>query len=301
MQLPLVVTDVRGCREVVEDGENGFVVPPRDPSALVKAIRRLGDDPELRRHMGDASGRLARWSFDERRVVDLVLATYDDIAQQKHLSERDRHVRPRRRLFARALKRAVDIIGSATLLVVAAPLMAVIAFGVRVTMGRPVLFRQVRPGRHGRLFTILKFRTMRDAADAHGGQLPDAERVTIFGRMLRTTSLDELPELWNVLRGDMSLVGPRPLLVEYLEHYDATQRRRHDVRPGITGWSQLHGRNDQSWGQRFALDVWYVDNWTIGLDARIVARTLPAVLRRHGITEPGHASKPRFTRTVIAQ
>jgi lipopolysaccharide/colanic/teichoic acid biosynthesis glycosyltransferase len=186
------------------------------------------------------------------------------------------------------VKRAVDVVGAAVGLVVAAVPMAVIAVAIRVSMGRPVLFAQVRPGLGGEVFTLYKFRTMR------AGSGPDAERITRVGRFLRATSLDELPELWNVLRGDMSLVGPRPLLVEYLDRYSPEQARRHEVRPGITGLAQVSGRNASTWPERLALDVRYVDERSLGLDVRILARTVRAVLRREGISADGHATMPRF-------
>ena len=179
------------------------------------------------------------------------------------------------------LKRAVDMVGSAVGLALAAVPMAVIAVAVRATMGAPVLFRQVRPGRHGELFELVKFRTMRS------GDGDDAERLTRLGRWLRATSLDELPELWNVLRGDMSLVGPRPLLVEYLDLYSPEQARRHEVRPGLTGLAQVAGRNLLDWDERFALDVRYVEERSLALDLRILGRTVLAVLRREGISGGG--------------
>jgi sugar transferase EpsL len=172
--------------------------------------------------------------------------------------------------------------------------MGLIALLVWRTMGRPVLFRHVRPGLHGKPFVMYKFRTMRDLRDAEGKLLPDEARLTPFGRWLRTTSLDELPELVNVLRGEMSLVGPRPLLMEYLDRYTPEQARRHEVKPGITGWAQIHGRNNLSWDERFKLDVWYVDNWSLWLDVKILWRTLWMVLRREGISAQGHATMPRF-------
>jgi lipopolysaccharide/colanic/teichoic acid biosynthesis glycosyltransferase len=177
------------------------------------------------------------------------------------------------------------VIGSAVGLVVLAPLLAGIALAVRMTMGSPVLFRQVRPGYQGRLFRMVKFRTMRDAIDPDGRPAPDAQRLTRLGRLLRSTSLDELPELWNALKGDMSLVGPRPLLPEYLPLYTPEQARRHDVRPGITGWAQVNGRNAISWEQKLALDVWYVDHRSLWLDLRIVLLTLKKVLVREGINQ----------------
>jgi len=193
------------------------------------------------------------------------------------------------------LKRTFDIVLAAIALTAAAPLLLVLALLVRIRLGSPVLFRQERPGRQARRFTLVKFRTMTAARDdATGGLASDAVRLTPFGRWLRATSLDELPELWNILRGDMSFVGPRPLLVSYLERYSPEQARRHDVRPGLTGWAQIHGRNAQTWEDRLALDVWYVDHRSFALDLRIIARTLLMVLRREGISAPGDATMPEF-------
>lgn len=186
------------------------------------------------------------------------------------------------------LKRTIDVAVSAGALVVAALPMGVIALAIRRSMGRPVLFRQERPGLDGRPFELVKFRTMRD------GDGPDGARLTPLGRLLRATSLDELPELWNVLRGDLTLVGPRPLLPRYLDRYSPTQARRHEVRPGLTGLAQVHGRNATTWDERLALDVTYVDTWTNGGDLRILARTAWQVLRREGISAEGHATMPEF-------
>jgi sugar transferase EpsL len=174
------------------------------------------------------------------------------------------------------------------------PVALATAAAIRVSMGTPVLFRQVRPGRDGRTFELLKFRTMRDARDGIGRLLPDAERLTSVGKFIRSTSLDELPQLWNVLRGDMSLVGPRPLLVQYLSRYDARQAQRHAVLPGITGWAQIRGRNALSWPEKFALDVWYVENWSLTLDFRILLETLVRVVRRDGVSQDGHVTMPEF-------
>ncbi|GAB3473376.1 sugar transferase [Azotobacter salinestris] len=193
------------------------------------------------------------------------------------------------------LKRLFDILVAASALLLLAPLLLVLAWLVRRRIGTPVLFRQLRPGLRGRPFELLKFRSMREALDAHGMPLPDAERLTPFGRFLRATSLDELPELWNVLKGDMSLVGPRPLLMEYLPLYTPEQARRHAVRPGITGWAQVNGRNALSWEEKFRLDVWYVDHRSFRLDLRILLLTLRRVLAREGINAEGEATMARFT------
>ncbi len=197
--------------------------------------------------------------------------------------------------YARRGKRWLDVVGAACGLLLTAPAQAVVAIEVRRCMGSPVLFKQRRPGLHGVPFTMLKFRTMLNAADSSGRPLPDAERLTSLGRRLRETSVDELPELWNVLRGDMSLVGPRPLLIEYLDRYTPEQARRHDVRPGVTGWAQINGRNSLSWEEKFALDVWYVDHVSLSLDLQILWRTVRAVLAREGVSAAGHETMPEFS------
>ena len=191
-------------------------------------------------------------------------------------------------------KRFVDLALSATGLLILAPVLAMVALVVRWRLGAPVLFRQTRPGLHGRPFTMYKFRTMRDAVDARGRALPDAERMTGLGRFLRASSVDELPGLFNVLLGDMSLVGPRPLLEEYLPLYTPEQARRHEVRPGVTGWAQVNGRNALSWEEKFALDVWYVDHRSFALDLRILLLTVKKVVVREGISQAGQVTMERF-------
>ena len=194
-------------------------------------------------------------------------------------------------------KRLLDLIGALTALVLLFPVLVVCAALIAMFLGTPVLFRQTRPGLHGAPFEMVKFRTMTEAKGANGEVLPDADRLTHLGRFLRSTSLDELPELWNVLKGEMSLVGPRPLLTEYLPLYSPLQARRHEVRPGVTGWAQVNGRNALTWEQKFALDVWYVDNRSFWLDLRILGLTALKVIRREGITMQGEASMPKFTGT----
>lgn len=192
-------------------------------------------------------------------------------------------------------KRLFDIFASALGLLLLSPVIAIVAWQIRCKLGSPVLFRQIRPGLNGKPFEMVKFRTMRDAVDASGNQLPDIERMTPFGCFLRASSLDELPELWNVLKGDMSLVGPRPLLMEYLPLYSPEQYRRHEVRPGVTGWAQINGRNALSWGEKFRLDVWYVNNRSLWLDMKIIFLTIKKVLVRDGINANGEATMPKFT------
>jgi sugar transferase EpsL len=192
------------------------------------------------------------------------------------------------------LKRVTDIVVASIALVVAAPLLVVIAVAIAATIGRPVLFVQLRPGRNGAPFRLIKFRTMRHVDGAVGDPRHDASRLTRFGKFLRSTSLDELPELLNVLAGTMSLVGPRPLLMQYLPRYTSDQMRRHDVLPGLTGWAQVNGRNATTWEDRFRNDLWYVDHWSLWLDLRIIALTLAAVIRRRGVSQAGHATMPEF-------
>ncbi|MCU1772393.1 sugar transferase [Pseudomonas sp. 13B_3.2_Bac1] len=192
-------------------------------------------------------------------------------------------------------KRLFDIVASMAGLIVLSPVIVIVAYLIRKRLGSPILFRQVRPGLGGKPFEMVKFRTMRDALDANGNPLPDSERMTGFGSFLRSSSLDELPELWNVIKGDMSLVGPRPLLMEYLPLYDTLQVRRHDVRPGVTGWAQINGRNALSWEEKFKLDVWYVDNQSLWLDIKIILLTVKKVLVRDGISAQGEVTMTKFT------
>ena len=191
-------------------------------------------------------------------------------------------------------KRAIDVLLAALALVVLAPVMLVTAALVRIVLGSPVLFRQQRPGLHGRIFHLMKFRTMRHALGPDGRPLPDAQRMTGFGRFLRSSSLDELPALLNVIRGDMSLVGPRPLLPEYMPLYTPEQNRRHEVLPGITGWAQVNGRNAVSWERKFELDVWYVDHQSFWLDIKILLMTIAKVFKREGISQQGHVTAEKF-------
>lgn len=195
------------------------------------------------------------------------------------------------------LKRAFDIAASTSALVVLSPVLAITAYKVKKDLGSPVLFRQTRPGLHGKPFEMIKFRTMKDATDKEGNALPDSERLTEFGKKLRASSLDELPELWNVFKGDMSLVGPRPLLMEYLPLYSAEQAKRHNVRPGVTGYAQVNGRNSLSWEDKFKLDTWYVEHQSLWLDMKILLKTVKKVIIKDGISAEGEATMTKFTGT----
>lgn len=195
------------------------------------------------------------------------------------------------------LKRLLDIVIASTALVLLSPLYFYVAHKVKKNLGSPVLFRQVRPGLHGKPFEMIKFRTMKDAVDAEGNPLPDSERLTAFGKMLRSTSLDEMPELWNVIKGDMSIVGPRPLLTEYLPLYNQEQAKRHDVRPGMTGHAQVNGRNAISWEEKFKLDTWYVENQSTLLDFKIMFKTVHKVLAKDDISAEGEATMTKFNGT----
>lgn len=193
------------------------------------------------------------------------------------------------------LKRLLDIIIASIALILLLPLYTFVAYKVKKNLGSPVLFRQVRPGLHGKPFEMIKFRTMKDAVDEQGNPLPDSERLTPFGKMLRSTSLDEMPELWNVIKGDMSIVGPRPLLMEYLPLYSPEQIKRHDVRPGMTGHAQVNGRNTIGWEEKFQLDTWYVEHQSTWLDFKIMVKTVYKVLAKDDINAEGDATMPKFT------
>jgi lipopolysaccharide/colanic/teichoic acid biosynthesis glycosyltransferase len=299
MGLPVIASDIRGCREVVEHGRNGLLVPVRDPAALASALAAVGADAEMRERMGKEGRRIAAERFDEREVVAKVMEAYRETHYRKAIAVRKV---PRREgrdiakylLFRRLVKRSLDLLIALAILVLSSPLLLVIALAVRVILGRPVIYRQRRPGLHGTPFTIYKFRTMTNESGSDGEPLPDNRRMTSFGRLLRRTSLDELPELFNVMKGDMSLVGPRPLLMEYMDRYNSRQSLRHEMKPGLTGWSQVSGRNFLSWPEKLELDVWYVENWSLRLDLRILAATIRTVMSGSGITEPGHATASPF-------
>jgi lipopolysaccharide/colanic/teichoic acid biosynthesis glycosyltransferase/glycosyltransferase involved in cell wall biosynthesis len=285
-----ILIGVRGeAADMVTDAGAGLAVPPGDVEAMARAMIALARMPADTRA---GMGARARRAYDDHYGFDRATAATADLIGQV-LGEG--HPRPVR---AMPLKRAVDVAVSAVALVLLSPLLLATALAVRLRLGAPVLFRQVRPGLHGRPFEMVKFRTMRDALGPDGSPRPDAERLTPFGRWLRSTSLDELPELWNVLKGDMSLVGPRPLLMEYLPLYSAQQARRHEVRPGITGWAQVNGRNAIGWDEKFALDVWYVDHRSLRMDIAILGKTATKALRREGINADGAATMTRFTGPV---
>ena len=199
------------------------------------------------------------------------------------------------------MKRLLDIIIASIALILLSPLYALVAYKVKKNLGSPILFRQVRPGLHGKPFEMIKFRTMKDAIDEQGNPLPDSERLTPFGKMLRSTSLDEMPELWNVIKGDMSIVGPRPLLMEYLPLYNEDQAKRHNVRPGMTGHAQVNGRNAISWEEKFKLDTWYVEHQSIWLDFKIMLKTVQKVIAKDDISAEGEATMTKFTGTKLGQ
>jgi lipopolysaccharide/colanic/teichoic acid biosynthesis glycosyltransferase/glycosyltransferase involved in cell wall biosynthesis len=283
MQVPLVATRVPGCTDAVRDGVTGLLVEAQSAEALFYAIARLLRDPRLAKEMGRAAREFVRVKFSEEIVFGNVLDEYRRLL-------RESRSRPGFR------ERLADVCGALAGLAVFAPLLAAVWMAIRLRMGRPVLFRQFRAGRGGRPFLLYKFRTMLEARDSAGALLPDSERLTRLGRFLRATSLDELPQLWNVLKGEMSLVGPRPLHAEYVARYTPEQRRRLEVKPGLTGWAQIHGRNAIAWERKFELDVWYVENRSLALDLRILAATLGQLLRRdrRGIGNAGHATMPEY-------
>ncbi len=268
---PVVAARATGSVDAVVDGVTGLLVPPRDPQALAAALASLLRDPERARAMGRAGRKRVLAEFRPEQVWGAKLMLYRRLAAAGG------------KALQRALKRLLDITAAAILLVITAPIQAACLIAVRLVMGGPAIFRQTRPGRLDAPFVLLKLRTMTQQSDAAGRMLPDERRMTPLGRFLRRWSLDELPQLVNVLRGEMSLVGPRPLLTDYLDRYTERQRLRHAVRPGITGWAQIRGRNLLDWEERFELDVDYVENWSLWFDLRILAETAWIVLGGRGV------------------
>lgn len=265
---------------MIKDCGCGFAVEPDSPEQFADALEAAALNRDTLQSMGEAASLLAHRKFDRDNLGSKFVDVLVDASSQS---------------VTAPMKRAMDILGAGAGLIFLAPVILVLAFLVRRKHGAPVCFRQMRPGKEGKPFEMIKFRTMTDQRGGDGKLLPDAERLTAFGQFLRSTSLDELPELWNVLKGDMSLVGPRPLLMEYLPLYSERQARRHEVRPGITGWAQINGRNALSWEEKFELDVWYVENRTLWLDIKILFLTVWQVVKRDGISQDGEATMSKFT------
>lgn len=287
-----IVMAVRGdAADLVMRSQSGVLCDPSDPRSIADAVKELaGFRPEKLAAMGH-NGRVF---YDRELSISIGAKEFDRVFRA--VGELARDIRHRQSGWRVWIKTMFDRIVALCGLVVLSPLLIGVSVLVWLSMGRPVLFHQLRPGRFAKPFMLLKFSTMSDQRDADGKLLPDAERLTRVGQLLRASSLDELPQLWNVLRGDISLVGPRPLLMQYLPLYSPEQARRHDVIPGITGWAQINGRNALSWEEKFALDLWYVDNWSLNLDLSILLSTFKTVLRREGISGGGHATMPEFAR-----
>jgi lipopolysaccharide/colanic/teichoic acid biosynthesis glycosyltransferase len=293
MERPVVATRVTGCVDAVLDGVTGTLVNAGDADGLASALRTYLADPHLRlRHGRAARARVLR----DFRPESLVAALEQEYraglrsGRGKAGLGAARPPKPDSRAAERDLKRIFDIGVAAALFVLASPAMAIVALGTWASLGAPIFFRQARPGLKSRPFVPLKFRTMRS------GPGKDAERMTRLGRLLRHLSLDELPQLWNVMRGDMSLVGPRPLLMAYLARYTPRLLKRHDMRPGITGWCQVNGRNSLTWDKKFEFDLWYVEHWSVLLDFKILLKTAGRVLGKHGIEGPGYRCWPEEVR-----
>ncbi|UWN51852.1 putative sugar transferase EpsL [Alcanivorax sp. ALC70] len=278
--LPVINNYPGWLERLLEESGAGVAVPPDNAGAFADTLIDLADHRDKLPAMSRAASELGQQRFDR----DALGGTFVGWLEEAFATNR-----------SQPMKRAFDFVASAAALVLLAPILLVLAIMVRWKLGGPVLFTQERPGLDGRSFKMMKFCTMTDERDENGELLPDEKRLTPLGRFLRSTSLDELPELFNVLKGDMSLVGPRPLLMEYLSLYSERQARRHEVRPGITGWAQINGRNALSWEEKFELDVWYVENRTLWLDIKILFLTVLKVIKRDGISHGGEATMPRFT------
>jgi lipopolysaccharide/colanic/teichoic acid biosynthesis glycosyltransferase/glycosyltransferase involved in cell wall biosynthesis len=286
--LPILVNYPGWMAEMVAAENIGTAIPPNDPSSFADALMRLADHPRETAEMGARARAFAEREFLRSRLSSRCVSVMEQAAMGK--SDRDAP----RTFYRSCVKRFLDLLILTAMSPIVIPVMAVVALAVRTRMGSPILFRQVRPGYKSKPFTLMKFRTMNFDRDREGALLPDNKRLTKLGVLLRRFSLDELPQLWNVLKGDMTLVGPRPLLMQYLERYTTDQARRHDVKPGITGWAQVNGRNAITWEEKFVLDQWYVDHLTFTLDLKILVRTIRKTFGSQGITQPGHATAEEF-------
>jgi lipopolysaccharide/colanic/teichoic acid biosynthesis glycosyltransferase len=283
----VITTNATGARDAVIDGVTGLIVPVGDANALADAMTQL----LLQREQTLSFGLAGRERVLQNFTPDVIWTALETL----FVSTRQERLKAGSARSSLHSKRLFDIMISTLVLVVLSPVLLILVVLVRLNLGAPVLFFQVRPGLNATPFKMLKFRSMNDTRDSSGNLLPDAQRLTAFGRFLRSTSLDELPGLWNVLRGEMSLVGPRPLLMQYLERYTPEQARRHEVRPGITGWAQVNGRNAISWEEKFKLDVWYVEHQSFVFDLKILFLTAMKVFKREGISAVGDATMPEFT------
>ena len=281
MELPVISTDIPGPRDSVLDGRTGILVSVKNVAQLQQAIERLYNDPTLRYDIGQ-EGRLWAKNFEQKQIWRQIITHRLSLLQNSPET------------LSLELKRILDVIFALISLVLVLPLMLVVGILVLINMGWPVFFIQQRPGYREKMFNIIKFRTMSNAKGKERPLIQDAERITPLGRLLRKTSLDEIPELFNVLKGDMSLVGPRPLLPQYLSRYTPEQSRRHKVKPGITGWAQVNGRNAINWEAKFTFDVWYVDNRNAWLDIKIILLTMYRIVSREGISHPGYATAGEF-------
>ncbi len=290
--VPAMASRIYGLTDAVEEGVTGLMHAPRDIAGIRDGLVRFGDEPEMLDRFGRAARQRALERFSRERLVQEMNAEYTRLLGdgEPRSCRENGEVRGAGDL----VRRLVEVIGCSAGLILLMPLLALVGIVVRFNLGSPILFKQYRPGYRKRLFAMYKFRTMGDDQDESGKLLPDEDRLTRVGQILRKTSLDEFPELWNVLRGDMSLVGPRPLLAEYLPLYTARQARRFQVKPGITGWAQVHGRNSVDWEERLEMDVWYVENRSLWLDLKILFLTFYRVVTMEGTSQKGHVTMEKF-------
>jgi lipopolysaccharide/colanic/teichoic acid biosynthesis glycosyltransferase len=285
MGLPCIVTNINGCNEIIEDGKNGLIVEPKNAKQLEEAMLKLIEDEKLRRQLAGNAREMIKSRYEQQYVWNEILKEYKSLE----------HAYTRKTVYTILFKRFCDIIISFCILSLSLPLTVIASLLLLINNERKIFFIQSRPGKNEKLLNLIKFKTMNDRRNKNGELLPDEERLTFVGKIIRKTSIDELPQMINVLKGDMSLIGPRPLLVEYLPLYSEEHKRRHNVKPGITGWAQVNGRNSLTWKEKFDLDVWYVDNVSFWLDVKIFFLTIYKIFKSEGISQEGHVTMTKFT------
>jgi lipopolysaccharide/colanic/teichoic acid biosynthesis glycosyltransferase/glycosyltransferase involved in cell wall biosynthesis len=294
MGLPSIVSDINGCNEIIKNGINGLIIQPKDAVSLKAAMLLLINDENLRKRLASNARKMIVERFDQQIIWDEILKEYRSM--EVHYIQNKKN--NRHFFYRKYIKKVLDYVLAVIVLLATIPIQLALAIVLAIRNSGDIFFVQLRPGYQGKPFRMFKFKTMTDKKDSSGHYLADEQRLTKLGKFLRSTSLDELPEIFNILKGEMSFVGPRPLLIQYMDRYTPEQMRRHNVKPGITGWAQINGRNAISWEEKFRLDLWYVDHQSFWIDLKILFLTIFRIIKREGINQPGHVTAEEFKGTL---